>query len=55
MRPSLSEIFRCDDRGRALLEARDHGYRLADLADYLGVTPATVCRWLKRHREELPA
>ena len=55
IRPSLPEIFGSDDRGRALVEARDHGYRLIDLAEYLGVTPATVCRWLKRHREELPA
>ncbi len=54
-RPSLSEIFESDDREGALLEARAQGYRLTDLAEYLGVTPATVCRWLKREREKLPA
>ena len=49
-RPSLRVLFqRGQSRERVVHEAyRQHGYRLAEIANHLGVHYATVSRWLKQ-------
>jgi REP element-mobilizing transposase RayT len=53
LRPALEELLR-DDRAGAIAAAhREYGYRLCEIAGYLGVHPATVGRRLRRL--EVPA
>ncbi|MCS6316990.1 MAG: helix-turn-helix domain-containing protein, partial [Nitrospira sp.] len=49
-RPSLAELFqRQRDPDQVIHQAyRQYGYRLAEIADHLGVHAATVSRRLKR-------
>jgi len=49
-RPKLSDLFKSrGDPGRAVIEAyRRYGYRLIEIAEYLGVHYATVSRQLKK-------
>jgi putative transposase len=48
LRTSLGEIFARADEATALHSARREGYRLAEIATHLGVSEATVSRWLRR-------
>jgi REP element-mobilizing transposase RayT len=48
LRRALSELFAKADASVALRAARDEGYRLAEIAAYLGVSEATVSRRLAR-------
>jgi hypothetical protein len=49
-RPTLRVLFeRRGERARLIHRAyRQYGYRLTEIADHLGVHPATVSRWLKQ-------
>jgi len=48
-RPSLAEIFTSTPESQAVLTAyRDHGYKLRDIAGFLGVHYSTVSRRLKQ-------
>jgi REP element-mobilizing transposase RayT len=51
LRPTLHEIFVGNDIRRSARSARRHGYRLAEIAGYLGVSESTVSRWM-RHASE---
>lgn len=53
-RPLLEALFRrTGDRRKMIHRAyRQYGYRLAEIADHLGVHAATVSRRLKRAEEE---
>jgi putative transposase len=48
LRPSLAQILVQGSNAEALQEARREGYRLAEIADHIGVSEATVSRRLKR-------
>jgi putative transposase len=48
LRPALPELFAGVDPATALQAARREGYRLAEIAAYLGVSEATVSRRLAR-------
>ncbi|HYH58806.1 MAG TPA: transposase [Thermoleophilaceae bacterium] len=49
IRPTLLEIFASEeDQLAAMRRARQHDYRLAEIAAHAGVTESTVCRRLKR-------
>jgi sugar diacid utilization regulator len=51
VRPKLERILKgSDDRG-ILRGYKEHGYRLHEIAEYLGVHYATVSRRLKRMEE----
>jgi REP element-mobilizing transposase RayT len=47
-RPSLATLFEARSREQAVAAAREHGYRLAEIADHVGVHESTVSRWLRR-------
>ncbi len=49
-RPSLRVLFQRKGAPTRLIHTayRQYGYRLAEIADYLGVHPATVSRRLKQ-------
>lgn len=55
-RPSLERVFAwdagiCDSRDPLILVAREtHGYRQSEIARFLGVTPSTVSKALRRAR-----
>jgi putative transposase len=44
LRPSLAEILGGGDLSAAIAKARDHGYRLAEIAEHTGLSTATVWR-----------
>lgn len=46
-RPSLDALFETDSLEEAVVAARQHGYRLAEIADRIGVHESTVSRWLR--------
>lgn len=49
LRPALAEIL-IDSSGATIATAhREHGYRLAEIAEQLGIHPATAGRRLRRH------
>jgi hypothetical protein len=48
VRPNLGEIFRKRGDRAVVVAYRDYGYRLREIAGYLGVHYATVSRRLKR-------
>ncbi len=51
-RPTIEDIFRADSEERAIATAyREYGYRLREIADFLGVHYSTVSRRLKRQEE----
>ena len=52
--PSLRILFQRKQALNQLIHAayRRHGYRLAEIADYLGVHYATVSRWLKAAEQQ---
>jgi len=51
-RPSMEEVFRAASEERAIAEAyREYGYRLREIAAFLGVHYSTVSRRLKKHEE----
>jgi putative transposase len=47
-RPPLETLFADDSRDQAAATAREQGYRLAEIADHLGVHESTVSRWIRR-------
>jgi hypothetical protein len=47
-RPSLETLFESGSREQAVAAAREHGYRLAEIAVHVGVHESTVSRWLSR-------
>ena len=47
LRPPLTEIFTCDDIPAAARSARRNGYRLDEIAAHMGVSHATVSRWMR--------
>ena len=51
-RPSLDSLLESGSREQALAAAREHGYRLAEIADHVGVHESTVSRWLGRGARE---
>ena len=48
LRPSLAEVFDGSDEAKAMRAARGAGYRMAEIATYLGISEATVSRRLAR-------
>jgi REP element-mobilizing transposase RayT len=46
-RPSLDTLFEGGSRAQGAAAAREHGYRLADIAVHVGVHESTVSRWLR--------
>jgi putative transposase len=48
-RPSLAELVLARDPELIAIAHRQHGYRLAEIADHLGVHHSTVWRALRRH------
>ncbi len=46
-RPSLDVLFESRSCQQAVAAAREHGYRLVDIADHIGVHESTVSRWLR--------
>ena len=55
LRPSLRELFQRSGRPARLIHRayRQYGYRLAEIADHLGVHAATVSRRLKQAEQAL--
>jgi putative transposase len=51
-RPPLGSLFATASRRDAITAAREHGYRLAEIADHLGVHESTVSRWARRDSPE---
>ena len=47
-RPPLESFFAGSSRDRAIAGAREHGYRLAEIARHLDVHESTVSRWARR-------
>lgn len=52
VRPTLEKLFKAKRMNAIGAAYHDHGYRLKDIADYLGVHYATVSRRLKRIEEK---
>jgi DNA-directed RNA polymerase specialized sigma24 family protein len=53
-RPSLEDILGTASEGQAMVSAyRDHGYRLSEIASFLGVHYSTVSRRVKKHEERI--
>jgi putative transposase len=52
LRPMLQEIFRSDDVPTAVRRARRHGYRVAEIARYTGLSEATVSRRMRSERDK---
>jgi hypothetical protein len=54
LRPSLAELFASAGEGAIVLAYREHGYRLAEIAEHLAVHYATVSRRLRLLEEGRP-